>query len=180
MYQITTKYTKVPQNITNGRKIDQLAKKYTSIFQCKTLHNLPKVGFHGLKINHLATLVPCLQSRLTRLGEFKPIGWVLTLRGFFITEVAQMFGLFFQGKSYVLICDKNELSYILGYFPQTHLVTLLQSTNAIDFLSSYHIWKAYITSHLIKNWDVDVEKMFWQDYIYIFFKMKCSYSLYGG
>jgi hypothetical protein len=31
--------------------------KYATIFQCKTLQNLPKLGFFGLKTNHLATLL---------------------------------------------------------------------------------------------------------------------------
>jgi hypothetical protein len=36
--QITTKYTKWLQN---GRKIDQMAVKYTNIFHCKALKDLP-------------------------------------------------------------------------------------------------------------------------------------------
>jgi hypothetical protein len=38
-------YTKRPQNIPNGCKIDQMAINYTNIFHCKALQNLPKVGF---------------------------------------------------------------------------------------------------------------------------------------
>jgi hypothetical protein len=34
--------------------MDQVSIKYTYIFHCKTIQNLPKVGF--LKTNHLATL----------------------------------------------------------------------------------------------------------------------------
>jgi hypothetical protein len=45
IYQITRKYTRCPQNMANGRKIDQMAAKYTNIFYCKTLENLPKFGF---------------------------------------------------------------------------------------------------------------------------------------
>jgi hypothetical protein len=45
IYQITTKYTKWPLNISNGRKIDQMVIKYTKIFHCKTIQNLPKLGF---------------------------------------------------------------------------------------------------------------------------------------
>jgi hypothetical protein len=33
------------QYIPNGGKIDQMAIKYTSIFQSKTLQNIPKLGF---------------------------------------------------------------------------------------------------------------------------------------
>jgi hypothetical protein len=36
------KYTKLPQN---GRKIYQLAIKYTNIFHCKIFQNLPEFGF---------------------------------------------------------------------------------------------------------------------------------------
>jgi hypothetical protein len=36
---------KWPQNISNGRKIDQMVIKYTKIFHCKTLLNFPKLGF---------------------------------------------------------------------------------------------------------------------------------------
>jgi hypothetical protein len=50
---MATQYTKWPQNIQNGhtigipnvRIIDQMATKYTNIFHCKTLQNLPKLGF---------------------------------------------------------------------------------------------------------------------------------------
>jgi hypothetical protein len=34
-----------------------MALNYINIFQSKTLQNLPQVGFFGLKINHLATLL---------------------------------------------------------------------------------------------------------------------------
>jgi hypothetical protein len=34
----------------------QVAIKYSKIYQSKALENLPKLGFFGLKINHLATL----------------------------------------------------------------------------------------------------------------------------
>jgi hypothetical protein len=68
-YQMATKYTKWPQNIPNGHKIYQMATKYTkwhkigqmaikytNTFNTKTLQNLPKSGFFGLKLSHLATL----------------------------------------------------------------------------------------------------------------------------
>jgi hypothetical protein len=38
IYQITIK-------IPNGHKIDKMAENYTYIFHCKTLPNLPKLGF---------------------------------------------------------------------------------------------------------------------------------------
>jgi hypothetical protein len=37
--------------------VDQLVITYTNIFICTTLQNLPKLGFFGLKIYHLATLL---------------------------------------------------------------------------------------------------------------------------
>jgi hypothetical protein len=43
IYQITIKYTKWPQNIPNCRKVDPMAIKYSNIFHCKTLQNLPKM-----------------------------------------------------------------------------------------------------------------------------------------
>jgi hypothetical protein len=42
---MTTEYTKWPYNISNGRKIGQMVRKYTKIFHCNTLQNLPKLGF---------------------------------------------------------------------------------------------------------------------------------------
>jgi hypothetical protein len=50
MYQISTKNTKWPLNISNGRKIDEMIIKYTKmIFHSKTHENLPKLGFLVLK-----------------------------------------------------------------------------------------------------------------------------------
>jgi hypothetical protein len=56
-YQMTTKYTKWPHNISNSSKIDQVVIEYPKIFRCKTLQNLPKFGIFGLKTNRLATLL---------------------------------------------------------------------------------------------------------------------------
>jgi hypothetical protein len=53
---IPNNHTEWPQNITNGCKTDQTALKFTNIFRCKTLQNLPKLGFFCLKICHPATL----------------------------------------------------------------------------------------------------------------------------
>jgi hypothetical protein len=39
------KYIKWPLNIPNGRKMDLMATKYTYTFNCKTLQDLPKLGF---------------------------------------------------------------------------------------------------------------------------------------
>jgi hypothetical protein len=44
-YQHGGKYTKWPQPLFNGRKIDQMVLKYTKIFHCQTIQNIPKLGF---------------------------------------------------------------------------------------------------------------------------------------
>jgi ribosomal protein S8 len=56
IYQTGTKYTKQAQNIPNRHKIYQIGIKYTNIFRCKTLQNIPKLGFFGQNICHPATL----------------------------------------------------------------------------------------------------------------------------
>jgi hypothetical protein len=45
IYQMTTKYTNWPLNISNGHKINQVLIKYTKIFYYKAHQNLPKLGF---------------------------------------------------------------------------------------------------------------------------------------
>jgi hypothetical protein len=54
IYQNRKKYTKWPcmyviyqmaKNTPNGRKIDQMVIKFTNIFLCQTLQNVPKLGF---------------------------------------------------------------------------------------------------------------------------------------
>jgi hypothetical protein len=62
-YQMTTKYTKWPKNIFNGRKIDQMDLKYAKIFHCTTLQNVPKLGFLVRK-NHLATLLKTITQKI--------------------------------------------------------------------------------------------------------------------
>jgi hypothetical protein len=57
IYQIATKYTKWPYNISNGHKIDQMTIKY--LHQHLPLQGPPKciqITIFGLKINHLTTL----------------------------------------------------------------------------------------------------------------------------
>jgi hypothetical protein len=57
--------------------------------------------------------------RVTRLGEFSPIGWLFTLGSFLkMTKVAQIYGLHFPNVSAtcVLILRKNGLGYLLGAF----------------------------------------------------------------
>jgi hypothetical protein len=50
------KYTKISINRPNGHKRDQMTIKYANMSHCKSLQNLPKLGYFGLKICHLATL----------------------------------------------------------------------------------------------------------------------------
>jgi hypothetical protein len=50
-----------------------MAVKFTNIFHSKALPNIPKLGFLGLKINHLPTLVFTLCSSfqtMLALAEF--------------------------------------------------------------------------------------------------------------
>jgi hypothetical protein len=61
----------------------------------------------------------CEQTiRVTRLGEFSPIGWLLTLTCFFLNDRSSPhFGLLVpHSTSYILILSKNEFGYILGDF----------------------------------------------------------------
>jgi hypothetical protein len=44
-YQKEQTYTKWPQNIPTGRKIDHMAIKYANNVHFKSLENLPKLGF---------------------------------------------------------------------------------------------------------------------------------------
>jgi hypothetical protein len=45
MPKMTTKNAKRPQNLSYGSKIDKMSLKFTNIFHCKTLRNLPKLAF---------------------------------------------------------------------------------------------------------------------------------------
>jgi hypothetical protein len=58
VYQMTTHYTKRPYIIPKDHPLHQTALRYTNIFHSKSLQNIPKFGIFGLKINHLATLIP--------------------------------------------------------------------------------------------------------------------------
>jgi hypothetical protein len=60
IYNSTLKYVGIPNDhkkMPNGGKLDQTAMKYTDVFHCKTLLNLPKLGFLVLEIYHLATFI---------------------------------------------------------------------------------------------------------------------------
>jgi hypothetical protein len=54
---MTVKYTKWPQVIPNGRKINQTAMKNTNVFHSQDRTKFTQIGIFGLKIDHLATLV---------------------------------------------------------------------------------------------------------------------------
>jgi hypothetical protein len=56
IYPLIIIYPKATKYVPHSRKIDQMAIKCSNIFHCKTLQNLPELGFFGLKICHLATL----------------------------------------------------------------------------------------------------------------------------
>jgi hypothetical protein len=62
IYQNTGKYTKLPLNYqmdekTYGRNVLQMDIEYTNFFHSKVLQNLPRFGFFGWEIYHLATLI---------------------------------------------------------------------------------------------------------------------------
>jgi hypothetical protein len=58
IYQRFTKYTKWPHNIPNDRKIFQMIIKFTNIFHSKAIQKYTHIGILGMKIYHLATLMP--------------------------------------------------------------------------------------------------------------------------
>jgi hypothetical protein len=49
IYQMTITYPKWQQKIPNGRKMDQMDKKYANVIHCQALQNLPKFEFLVLK-----------------------------------------------------------------------------------------------------------------------------------
>jgi hypothetical protein len=55
--------TKIP----NGRKIDQMAIKYSNIFYCKTLQNLPKIGI--VLFENIPSGNPGFKTSWTKLDE---------------------------------------------------------------------------------------------------------------
>jgi hypothetical protein len=65
-----------------------------------------------------------LLSRVTRLGEFLPIGHICQF-GENYRSSANSWAAFFHNTSYVLILTKKWWGYILATFLQAHLVTLL-------------------------------------------------------
>jgi hypothetical protein len=67
---VTTRISKLPKNIPNGRNIFQIVLNYTNIFHFKSFKNLPKLGFlventpSGNPILHyLLSLSPVSQAK---------------------------------------------------------------------------------------------------------------------
>jgi hypothetical protein len=54
--------------ISNGGKIDQMVIKYAKIFHCKTVQNLPKVGF---LIRKQTIWQPCFYVKPSSFFEFE-------------------------------------------------------------------------------------------------------------
>jgi hypothetical protein len=69
-YTKTVKIYQIITTLLNYRKIYQMAVKYvflmtinyTNIFHSEALQNVPKLGFFGLKIYHLATLLSSMTT----------------------------------------------------------------------------------------------------------------------
>jgi hypothetical protein len=122
-------YTKGPQNLPNLHKIHQATLKIPNghkicqKFSFQILQKYIKIDIFGLKIYHLAAL-----TRVTRLGEFSPIGRLFSLGSIVITiVVAQILGLLFHNTCYISISfdKKPDWATLWAFFSQTHLVTLL-------------------------------------------------------
>jgi hypothetical protein len=84
-----------------------------------------------------------IATRVTRLGENSPKGWLFTMVSCSkIRKVATKFVLlFFKCKSYILTLTKNGLGYILGDFfpnssghPDRHVCTKIECTKKISRL----------------------------------------------
>jgi hypothetical protein len=71
--------------------------------------------------NNVFLVVSCRvvgAARVTRLGDFSPIGWLFSLGSFLENYCCspKFLTSFFNGQSYVLILTNNGLGYILGDF----------------------------------------------------------------
>jgi hypothetical protein len=68
--KMTTRYTKSIKIYEMAVcKIDQIVIKFTNIFLCKTLQNLPKLEFLVKKLYHLAAMYPPVQSKEMSLKQ---------------------------------------------------------------------------------------------------------------
>jgi hypothetical protein len=84
---------------------------------------------------------------MARLGEFSPIGQLLTLGRFFENYriSTNYWATYFHGKSYVLILDKKtEWATFWVIFSQTHLVNLLAINVAHPLI--YYLRKPFQTN----------------------------------
>jgi hypothetical protein len=83
----------------------------------------------GFSNDKFATLSPIksLQGKVTKLGEFRPIGWSFTLGSFleYYGCSANILILFLNSKRCVLILTRMGWATFWATFSQTHLVTLL-------------------------------------------------------
>jgi hypothetical protein len=122
-----------------------------------------QIGIFGLKTNHLATqfwvslfnleamsayssawLV--LINRVTRLGEFSPIGRHISV-GIFYRISSNNWACFFHDKSYVLIFKKMNWATFGATFLQTHLVTL---SSCEGLAARRNLWRE--TRHFLTLW----------------------------
>jgi hypothetical protein len=117
-YQNGKKYAKLPPNIPNGHNIYQMALnrthfiKYTNIFHCKTLKNLPKLGFLVWKYT---IWQPCSVGECLLWGNTRK---VQKYRTFLAT--------LFHGWDCALILTKKWVGLHFGWprYSKTHLVAL--------------------------------------------------------
>jgi hypothetical protein len=58
-----------------------------------------------------------LPFRVTRLGDFLPVGLLFTLSTFLLLNYPKFWATFFHGNIYALSLTKNDLGHILGDFP---------------------------------------------------------------
>jgi hypothetical protein len=95
------------------------------------------IGQYKFNFGHFFQKKTILVIRVTKLGEFSPIGRLGTLGSFLKTkEIARIFGLLSpRKKSCALILTKNGLGYILGDLftnpSVTLLVTLILDSNLV-------------------------------------------------
>jgi hypothetical protein len=103
-YQNGKNVPKWPQNIPNGCKIDEMSIKFTNIFYCKTLQNLPKLEF-------LVWKYTIWQPRF----RIHPVIFSPSSESFWAKHFDQFFLLFCAWR--YNICGKFEISVSTGYIP---------------------------------------------------------------
>jgi hypothetical protein len=108
------------------------------------------------EITHVANggVKPRPSSRVTRLGDFPPVGWKFTHFGSFfsIEGVAHILSYFFQGKEYSPILVKMHSASFWTIFSQAHLIALLRSQRWVRHQNDGGFFRAnWITFWLISN-----------------------------